>query len=147
MLVTLAIAGIIWLSAGIAGCFSGSIMGWYVIALQLLEKYQLTHTNNTLSLYRYVGASMIVIVFVCDCGVWPASVVVASETSSLRLRRKTQGVGFVIHGLASGVFNIVIPYMFNPDEGDLGAKIVFIFATLCAGSVQDNSKLGQATRS
>lgn len=77
---------------------------------------------------------MMVVIVVCGIGVWPASYVVGGETSALHLRAKTQGVGWFVSGLSSGVFQIVLPYIFNPDEGNLRAKTGFVFAALCAGA-------------
>lgn len=75
---------------------------------------------------------MMVIIIICGIGVWPASYVVGGETSALHLRAKTQGVGWFGGGLATGIFSIVLPYMFNPDQGNLRAKTGFVFAALCA---------------
>ena len=74
---------------------------------------------------------MMVIVAVCGVGVWPCSFVVQAEASSLRLRGKAQGIGWFAGGLTSGVFGIVLPYMYNPDSGDLRGRIGFVFAALC----------------
>lgn len=83
-------------------------------------------------LLRYIGACMMVVIFTCGCGAWPASVVVASETSSLQLRGFSQSLGWMSQGVFSGVTSIVLPYIFNRDEGDLRGKTGFIFATLSA---------------
>ena len=74
---------------------------------------------------------MVVVVFV-GVGVWPSSYVVGAETSALRLRAKTQGIGWFAGGLAMGVFGIGLPYTYNADEGNLRAKVGFIFAVLCS---------------
>lgn len=74
---------------------------------------------------------MMVTIVVCGIGVWPASYVVGGEASALHLRAKAQGVGWLVGGLTSGVFMIALPYMFNPDEGNLRAKTGFVFAALC----------------
>lgn len=71
------------------------------------------------------------IIVVCGVGAWPASYAVASETSALRLRAKTQGIGWFAGSLATGVFSIILPYIFNRDEGNLKAKTGFLFAGLC----------------
>jgi hypothetical protein len=60
---------------------------------------------------------------------------VAAETSSIRLRAKTLSIGFLVNAFFSWLFNFVVPYMFNTDQGNLGGKIGFIFAGLCAFSV------------
>lgn len=72
-----------------------------------------------------------IIIIACGIGVWPASYVVGGEASALHLRSKTQGIGWLVSGLTSGVFMIVLPYMFNPDQGNLRAKTGFVFAALC----------------
>lgn len=69
-----------------------------------------------------------IVTVVCGLGIWPASHVVAAETSSLRLRAKTQGIGWFVSGIASGVFSIFLPYIYNADKGDLKAKTGFVMA-------------------
>ena len=71
---------------------------------------------------------MTAIVVVCGVGVWPASHVVAAETSSLHLRAKTQGVGWFACGLTTAVFSITLPYIYNTDQGNLKAKTGFVMA-------------------
>jgi hypothetical protein len=65
---------------------------------------------------------------VCGLGIWPASHVVAAETSSLQLRAKAQGIGWFTSGIATGVFSIILPYIYNVDQGDLKAKTGFVMA-------------------
>ncbi|KAJ5620789.1 hypothetical protein N7510_004773 [Penicillium lagena] len=107
MLVTLAIATVIWLSMGIAGCWSGNIVIWYT------------------------AACMMVVVAICGMGVWPASFAVSGEAPSLRLRSKAQGVGVLCYMLSNVVFNLILPYVYNTDEGDLKGKTGFVYAGLC----------------
>lgn len=45
----------------------------------------------------------------------------------MRLRAKTLSSGFVVYALASWLFSFTVPYMFNPDAGNLSAKIGFVF--------------------
>lgn len=71
------------------------------------------------------------VVVVCAMGVWPASYVVAGETSSLRLRAKTQGFGVLCYMLSNVAFNLSLPYIYNTDAGDLKGKTGFIYAGLC----------------
>jgi hypothetical protein len=54
--------------------------------------------------------------------------VVGAETSSLRLRAKTQGIGWFTGAFAQGAFGISLPYAYNIDEGNLRAKAGFIIA-------------------
>ncbi|KAJ5641497.1 hypothetical protein N7490_005497 [Penicillium lividum] len=107
MLGTLAVSTIIWLSMGIAGCWSGNIVIWYT------------------------AACMMAVVVVCGLGAWPASYAVSGEASSLRLRAKTQGLGVLCYMLSNVVLNIILPYIYNTDEGDLKGKTGFVYAGLC----------------
>lgn len=72
---------------------------------------------------------------VCGMGIWPASHVVAAETSSLQLRAKSQGIGWFVSGVATGVFSIILPYIYNADEGNLRAKSGFVMAGFAAVGV------------
>lgn len=74
---------------------------------------------------------MMVTVVVIGVGLWPASYAVSAETSSLRLRAKTQGIGWFCGGLGSGIFAIALPYTYNKDGGDLRGKAGFIFTFFC----------------
>jgi MFS transporter, SP family, general alpha glucoside:H+ symporter len=56
---------------------------------------------------------------------------VSAETSSTRMRAKTQGLGTVTNALASWLMNFVTPYLINTDEADLGGKAGFLWLGLC----------------
>jgi hypothetical protein len=68
-----------------------------------------------------------VVIFVSGLGVWPASVAVSSEASSLRLRGQTQAIGWVWQNLVSGGMGIVLPYIYTPNQGNSGELIGFLF--------------------
>ena len=70
---------------------------------------------------------MMVIVITAGLGVWPASYIIRSETSSLRLRSKTSGLGWLIGGVIRCAAGFGIPYLYNTDAANLGAKIGFVF--------------------
>lgn len=75
------------------------------------------------------------VVFTAGIGVWPASYAIGSEASALRLRSKTQGIGWFVYGFGTMVFGVVIPYLYNPDAGNIGsftALVYFVFAGLGA---------------
>lgn len=74
---------------------------------------------------------MMIITIVCGVGVWPASFAIAAETSSLQLRAKTQGIGWFISAFGTTVSGLVLPYVFNPDEGNLRGKTGFTYAASC----------------
>jgi hypothetical protein len=74
---------------------------------------------------------MMITIVVCGIGVWPASFAIGAETSSLQLRAKTQGIGWFVSALTSTVSGLCLPYVFNPDEGNLRGKTGFTYAASC----------------
>lgn len=71
------------------------------------------------------------VTLICGMGVWPASYVLAAETSSLHVRALTQGIGWFSAGLSTAIFGIILPYIFNPDAGNLKAKTGFVYTGFC----------------
>ncbi|CAK7203092.1 hypothetical protein SEUCBS139899_005821 [Sporothrix eucalyptigena] len=100
--------GLIWLGIGVAGCWPDSPQALW-----------------------FIGVMLIVVVFFYGLGVGGAYPVVGAETSSVRLRAKSQGFGFLVNGFFSWAFNFFVPYMFDADEAALGGKIGFFFFGLC----------------
>ncbi|KAK9319655.1 major facilitator superfamily domain, general substrate transporter [Lipomyces orientalis] len=99
--------GFLWLGVGIAGCFASSVALWAI------------------------GVMIVIISVVYGLGVGGTYPVVGAETSSMRLRAYTQGIGFIMNGFASLLFNFFVPYMFDVDQANLGGKIGFFFAGIC----------------
>ncbi|KAI0123935.1 MFS sugar transporter-like protein [Xylariales sp. AK1849] len=56
---------------------------------------------------------------------------VAGEVSTMRLRAKTLAIGFFFNYFYSTVWNVVVPYMFNTGEGNLGGLMGWIFFATC----------------
>ncbi|KAK1561546.1 alpha glucoside transporter [Colletotrichum navitas] len=54
-----------------------------------------------------------------------------AETSTSRLRAKTVAIGYASQNSINVMWQFVIPYLFNPDKVNLGAKLSFIFGGLC----------------
>lgn len=54
-----------------------------------------------------------------------------AEVSTSRLRAKTVAIGYSLQSGINVMWQFVIPYLFNPDHADLGAKIAFIFFGTC----------------
>lgn len=109
-LVSMGAAGVLWCAMGVAGAWGGI---------------------NKAVAYA-TSAFLLLIIAVCGVGCWPAGYAIMGETSSLRLRAKTQAVGGVAQQSSSVVLSVVLPYIFNPDSGHAGAKTGFLFAGLCA---------------
>ncbi|TDZ35395.1 MFS transporter fmqE [Colletotrichum trifolii] len=110
-LVSLSIAAVLWVGVSISGFWRGEAVAYFT------------------------AAGCVLIIVVCGMGVWPAAYAIMGETSSLRLRAKTQGIGGVINQGASVVMSIVLPYCFNRDAGDMGARTGFIYVGLCGLAV------------
>lgn len=55
---------------------------------------------------------------------WP----IAAEISSYRLRIKSLSIGVFAQTLSTWVMTFTVPYMYNVDSGDLGARTAFPFA-------------------
>lgn len=56
---------------------------------------------------------------------------VSAETSSTRMRAKTQGLATVTNAVVSWIMNFVTPYLINSDEANLGGKAGFLWLGLC----------------
>lgn len=74
---------------------------------------------------------MMLTIIVAGVAVWPASFAVAAETSSLQLRAKTQGIGWTVSAFTSAASGLALPYIFNPDEGNLRGKVGFTYVGMC----------------
>lgn len=53
--------------------------------------------------------------------------VLASEIATMRLRAATQGLITITNSLWGLIMQFTVPYMINPDAGNLGGKVGFIF--------------------
>jgi len=78
---------------------------------------------------------MMIVTMVSGLGSWPASHVVAAEASSLQLRAKTQGIGWFTSGIGTAVYAIILPYIYNSDEGNLRAKTGFVMMGFAAVAI------------
>ncbi|KAL2788748.1 putative MFS sugar transporter [Aspergillus keveii] len=57
---------------------------------------------------------------------------IAPEISSYRLRQYTQSLSYLVQALSNYIFHMIVPYLYNTDSADLGAKTGFVFAGLSA---------------
>ncbi|KAF2009537.1 general substrate transporter [Aaosphaeria arxii CBS 175.79] len=62
------------------------------------------------------------------CVAWTIS----TETPTSRLRAPTQSLATMMNGLSSCIWSFSLPYAINPDQGNLGGKIAFIFGSVMA---------------
>ncbi|WYZ46654.1 hypothetical protein EsH8_IX_000879 [Colletotrichum jinshuiense] len=59
-----------------------------------------------------------------------ASMAVAGEVSSSKLRAKSLGIGVAFSSIVSTVWTIILPYLFNTDQLNMGGHIGWIFFTM-----------------
>ncbi|KAL2208247.1 maltose permease [Sarocladium strictum] len=80
---------------------------------------------------KWVQASLtIVYAFIYFATLGAMAFTILGEVSSTVLRAPTIAVATATQAAAGTLFNSVIPYMINPDEGDLKGKVGFIFGGL-----------------
>ncbi|EEY15969.1 conserved hypothetical protein [Verticillium alfalfae VaMs.102] len=61
-----------------------------------------------------------------------ASMAVAGETSATRLRSKSMGLGAGFSAICSVIWQVILPYLFNQDQANLGGNIGWIFFAMGA---------------
>ncbi|KAH6625883.1 general substrate transporter [Boeremia exigua] len=105
---SLLVISLFWLSMGIANCFT-----------------------VTPAVTWWTAVSMMLTIVTAGVGVWPASFAIAAETSSLQLRARTQGLGWCVSAFGTTIVGLVLPYVFNPDEGNLRGKTGFTYFGSC----------------
>ncbi|KAL3468062.1 major facilitator superfamily domain-containing protein [Aspergillus heterothallicus] len=59
-----------------------------------------------------------------------ADYTILAEVSTSRLRVKTIAIGLTLQNALYTMWSFVLPYLFNPDKANLGAKVTFIFGGL-----------------
>lgn len=94
------------------------------------EKKKKTELTTILR-HRYTQITLMVIITTVGLTVWPASYAIGAEASSLQLRAKSQGLGWLLNCLSNGILGLVLPYIFNDDQGTLGAKTGFVYTGFC----------------
>ncbi|KAL2827519.1 MFS general substrate transporter [Aspergillus cavernicola] len=111
----LVVGGLLWMGMGVVSSVSSSREGGVVI--------------------WYTQTSILLLTITTGLTVWPASYVISGEASSLHLRAKTQGLGWLVNCLANGVMGLVLPYIFNEDQGALRGKTGFVYMGFCVLAV------------
>ncbi len=100
--------GLLWLAMGIAGSIAHNMaVAWLCSAI------------------------LILVTACAGLTVWPASYAIGSEVSTLHLRAKAQGAGWLFSSAFSAGFGLGLPYIYNPDAGNLRAMVGYIFAAFC----------------
>jgi hypothetical protein len=80
-------------------------------------------------------AFMAIWAFVYQGTIGSAAWVISSENATSRLRSPTQSLVTITSGLSSCIWSFALPYAINPDQGNLGGKIAFIFGAVMVFSL------------
>ncbi|KAK4684598.1 MFS transporter, SP family, general alpha glucoside:H+ symporter, partial [Tremellales sp. Uapishka_1] len=67
---------------------------------------------------------------VYQVGIGPLGYVIYSEVGSARLKSKSIAIGIAANQILGVIANVVIPYLVNPDEANLGGYVGWIFGGL-----------------
>lgn len=89
-----------------------------------------TNTTN-LSMIRGTVAFILIYSWWYNVSLGSVAFSILAEVSTSRLRYKTVAIGLATSSAINVMWQFTIPYMFNPDQANLGAKIAFIFGGLC----------------
>lgn len=74
-----------------------------------------------------VVALLYVWALIYQLSIGAAGFVLASEIATIRLRATTQGLITVTNSVWGLIMQFTVPYMINPDAGNLGGKVGFVF--------------------
>ncbi|KAJ3479082.1 hypothetical protein NLG97_g8412 [Lecanicillium saksenae] len=102
-------------------------MGILTIILLLIGILDFVHTGGA----KWAQAALTVIYsFFYFLSLGAMSFTILSETSSTTLRAQTMALATATQAVMGTAFNFAIPYMINPDQGNLKGKVGFIFGGL-----------------
>ncbi|KAK7226771.1 hypothetical protein V2G26_014774 [Clonostachys chloroleuca] len=121
----------------------GSVMSWYMVdrvgrrnltfwgllsltVILLAMGGCATATTNP----RAIEATVAFILLYCwmyNISIGAVAFTILAEVSTSRLRAKTVGIGLAVVNGLNMMWSFVLPYLFNPDKANLGAKVAFIF--------------------
>ena len=142
------------LGVGVTACgVAGNIVSWWALEkfgrrtifltgmvslttiLLLIGIMDVVPTNGA----SWVQAGITVLyAFIYFMTIGATAFTILGEASSTALRAKTVSLATAMQAVCSVIMNFVIPYMMNPDEGNLQGKVGFIFGGLgflgCIGS-------------
>lgn len=89
-----------------------------------------TNTTNQ-SMIKGTVAFILIYSWWYNVSIGSTAFALLAEVSTSRLRYKTVAMGLALSSCINVMWQFTIPYMFNPDQANLGAKIAFIFGGTC----------------
>lgn len=134
------------LGIAVTACgLGGNILSWFLVNTIGRRKIYLTGMSVITVILLLIGildvvptkganwvqASLTVVYsFVYFASLGAMAFVLLGEVSSTSLRAPTTALATATQAVAGTVFNFVIPYMFQPDQGNLRGKVGFVFGGL-----------------
>lgn len=134
------------LGVGVTACgVLGNIVSWFVIESFGRRKIFLSGMASLTTLLLLIGimdvvptdaakwvqaAATVIYAFVYFLTIGAMAFAILGEASSSFLRAKTMALATATQAVCGIAMNFAIPYMVNPDEGNLTGKVGFIFGGL-----------------
>ena len=135
------------LGVGVTACgLAGNLLSWVVVNSYGRRKVFVQGMFVLTTLLLLIGimdvvptgaakwvqaACTVIYAFVYFLTIGAMAFVILGETSSPTLRAKTVGLATATQAVFGVIMNFTIPYMVDPDEGNLKGKVGFVFGGLC----------------
>jgi SP family general alpha glucoside:H+ symporter-like MFS transporter len=122
-----------WVVLSYAGRRTIYTNGLYImtVLLFIIGILDCAPSYNTNSSFSWAQASLLdVWTFFYQSTVGPLTFVLISEVSSTKLRSRTIAIATAFQALAAIVATVAVPFMFNPENGNMRGKIGFVFGGL-----------------
>ncbi|KXJ88807.1 putative maltose permease [Microdochium bolleyi] len=87
--------------------------------------------GGTAPMLKGAVAMILIYCWLYNVTIGASAYVCLAETATSRLRVKTFAIGVAVNSLFGIFWSFVLPYLFNPDRGNLGGKLGFVFGALC----------------
>lgn len=87
-------------------------------------------TPGTISGNKAASGLIILYCYIYNVTIGATAYVAMSEIATSRLRQKTSSLALMNQGAWGTMWSFVLPYMFNPSQGNLQAKCAFVFGGL-----------------
>ncbi|KAH7558305.1 hypothetical protein BM1_05577 [Bipolaris maydis] len=136
------------LGVGVTACgVAGNITSWFVVNTYGRRKVFIGGMSALTTLLLLIGimdviptgpskwvqaSCTVIYAFLYFMTIGAMAFVLLGETSSMGLRAHTTALATATQSILGIIMNIAIPYMVNPDEGNLKGKVGFVFGGLAA---------------
>lgn len=123
-----------WFVTGKFGRRASYLWGLSTIAtfLFLMGAFDLAKKGSHTASFAWAQSILLLLLtFVYDLTIGPVAFIVVSEVSAIRLREKTIALATSAYSVWGVIFQILTPYMLNPEALNWSGKVGFLFGSLC----------------